>query len=104
MPLEAIRVIRAVEEETRHAKLLAWQNARDAIEEARKAGEDGLAKSLARAESEVAHLIRTADQKATEQAKELASKTANRQATLRARAERRLDAAVKLIVERIVKV
>jgi len=104
VPLEAVRIIRAVEDETRHAKTLAWQNARDAIEEAHRSGEEGVARSLARAETEIAYLTRVSDQKATELAKDLASKTANKQATLRARAERRLDAAAKLIVERIVKV
>jgi len=103
VPLEAIKIIRSVEGETRHAMLLARQNALDAIEEARRAGEDGVARSLARAEVETAHLIRESDHRATEQAKELASKTANRQATLRARAERRLETAVNLIIERIVK-
>jgi V/A-type H+-transporting ATPase subunit G/H len=101
--IESIRLIRAVEDETRHAKLLAQQNARDAIEEARRFGEDRISKSHARAASEVAHLTRAADQKATDQALELASKTANKQATLRARAERRLESAAKLIVERILK-
>lgn len=103
MLLESLKLIHAVEEEIRHAKLLAQQNARDAIEEARRLGEERISRSLARAESEVAHLTRNADHKATEQALELASKTANKQATLRARAERRLDSAAKLIVERIVK-
>jgi hypothetical protein len=77
--------------------------ARESIDEAENAGKAKVASTIARAESEIAHLIRASDQKATEQAKELASKTANRQATLRARAERRLDDA-ELIIERIVSV
>ena len=103
MSLEAVRLICGAEEEARQAKFLALKSARESIEEAQRAGEDAVARSLALAETEVAHLIRACDKKATEQARELASKTANRQATLRARAERRLDDTVKLIIERIVK-
>ena len=103
MSLEAIKKICAVEEEARRIKLLTMQNAQESIESVRQAGEDGVSRSLARADVEIAHLTRLSDHKATEQALELASKTANRQATLRARAERRLDEAVELIIERIVK-
>ena len=101
---EAIKAICAVEDAARRERFLARQNALEAIEEAENAGKKSVARTLARAETEISHLIRASDQKATDQAKELASKTANRQATLRARAERRLDDAVQLIVERIVKI
>ena len=104
MSLEALNAVREAEDEARQKKLFAHQKAREEIEEAERAGKAMVAATLARAKSEIEHLTRAADQKAMEQAKELASKTANRQATLRARAERRLDDAVKLIVERIVKV
>ena len=104
MPLEAIKAICAAEEESRHLKLLTRQNALDSIEEAQRNGEEAVAGARAYADNEIAGLTRTTDKKATDQALELASKTANRQATLRARAERRLDAAVALIIERIVKV
>ena len=104
MSLEAIKSISEAEEEARQAKLRAHQKSREIIEEAEKAGREKIALSVARAESEIADLKRTADQKAAEQAVELASTTANRQATLRARAEGRFDKAAQLIVERIVKV
>ena len=103
MSLEAIKTICAYEEEARRIKHITLQNAQQSIESVRQAGEEGVARSIARAEVEIAHLMRASDHKATEQALELAEKTANRQATLRARAERRLDDAVKLITERIVK-
>jgi len=99
---EAIESICAAEEEARQRILLEQQKAHDAIEDAEKLGAATVAGTLARAESEIAHLTRISDKKVTEDAKELASRTANRQAALRARAERRLDAAVQLIVERIV--
>ena len=101
--LEAINGILAVEDEARQAKLVAQKKALEAAEEAIKRGKETVASTLARAESEIAHLRRQADQKASEQAVELASTTANRQATLRARAERRLDTAAQMIVERILK-
>jgi len=95
-------MIRAAEEEALQAQQHAQEKAQKVIEDAQKAGEETVALTLARAQSEIAHLVRTLDHKATEDARKLASTTANRQATLRARAERRLDEAVQLIVERIV--
>ena len=104
MSLEAIKSISVAEDEARRAKLDAQQNAHEAIEAAEKKGKESVASSIARAESEIAHLIRTADQRAAEQAVELASTTANRQAAIRARAEGRIEKAAKLIVERIVNI
>lgn len=101
MYLEAIADIKNAEEEARASKFLARENARKTVEEAVSAGEETVAATLARAGSEIAHLKRVADQKAAEQAGELVSTTANRQATLRARAERRLDEAARMIVERV---
>lgn len=101
MCLEAMKSIKTAEEEARLSIALAQRNARQTIDDAENAGKDSVASTLTRAESEIAHLKRYADQKAASQAVELASTTANRQATLRARADRRLDAAAQLIVERI---
>lgn len=99
--LDAIKSIITAEEEARLTILLAQRAADQAVEEASKTGKGSVESTLSRAESEIAHLRRYADQKAAAQAVELASTTANRQAALRARAERRLDAAAQLIVERI---
>ena len=96
-----MKSIKTAEEEARLTIMLAERTARQTVEEAIKAGKDSVESTLVRAESEIAHLRRYADKKAAAQAVELASTTANRQATLRARAERRLDEAAKLIVERI---
>ena len=104
MFLEAIIAISQAEHEASRAISLAQENADKAIEAAQTSGKDTVASTIARAEAEIAHLTRAMDQKAMEEAKELASTTANRQATLRARAERRLDEAAMLIVERIVNV
>jgi len=99
---EAIKIICLAEEEARRIIQLMQQNAVEAIESAERSGKETVASAVARAESEIAHLIHVMDNKATKEAAELASSTANRQATLRARAERRLDGAAELIVERIV--
>ena len=96
-----MKSIITAEEEARLSITLAERNAKLLVEEAEKAGKESIASTLERAESEIAHLRRYADQKAAAQAVELASTTANRQATLRARAERRLDATSQMIVERI---
>jgi V/A-type H+-transporting ATPase subunit G/H len=102
--LEAIKSIGAAEDEARQAKISAQQKAREDVEEAEKNGKESLASMVANAESEIAELNLTFDQKAATQAAEIVSTTANRQATLRARAEGRLEKAAQLIVERIVNV
>lgn len=99
---DTLKIIYAAEEEARIAILSAHEDAQTAIEAEQLAGAENIASTLARAQSEIAQLSRSMDQKATEEAIELASTTANRQATLHARAERRLEAAAMLIVERIV--
>jgi len=101
MCLEAIKNINDAEETARQAKLLAQRNAQEAIEDAISAGKEAIASTLTRAEAEIAHMRRLTDQKAQEQALELASTTANRRAAMLARAERLLDGASQMIVERI---
>ena len=104
MSMDAIKSISEAETEARQAKTRAQQAAEQIVADAEKAGKESLTSMNARAESEIATLIRKADLEAEEHAKELASTTANRQATLRARAESRLDKAAQLIIERIVNV
>ena len=93
--------IKTAEEEARLSVALAQRDAKLAVDEADNTGKEAVASTLNRAESEISHLRHYAEQKAASQAVELASTTANRQATLRARAERRLDSAAQMIVERI---
>ena len=102
MSIEALKLICSAEEDARQAMLKARQSAQESVDEIERAGRETIASTLERAESEIAHLIRVSDQKATQEALELASTTANRLATLRARAERRLDSVALIIVERIV--
>jgi len=99
-----IEAICEAEKDAFLACCIMQQKAQETIDEAHKAGKETVSSTLKRAESEIAHLIRASDQKATKEAEELASSTANRLATMRARAERRLDSAAQLILERIVSV
>ena len=101
MYLDILILVRAAEDEAHKAEILAQKKALEAIQQTESAGKEAIATTLARAESEITHLKRLSDQKATKDALELASSTANRQATLRARAERRLDTVARQIVERI---
>ena len=103
MSLKAIKIILASEEAARVAESEAQEKAQQALDETESAGKQAIAATLVRAESEVAHLLRLTDQKATDEARALASTTANRQAAQRARAERLLDTAAQLVFERIVK-
>jgi len=102
MSLDMLKIVCAVEEESRAFIMLSKQNSEDAAQKAREDGEASIETTIAKANSEVAHLLRASDQKAMESAQELASSTANKLATQRARAERRLDSAAQYIVERIV--
>ena len=102
MSLDMLRIICTAERESKEYIFLVDRKSRDAINAAHNAGEESVASTLSRAKAEIAHLMRATDQKATTQAKQLAESTANKLATLRARAERKLDVAADLIVERIV--
>jgi len=104
MSLKMISMVSEAEEEARQAILITARKSQEAVDEAHMVSAETIASTLARADSEIAHMMRASDHKATEDAKELASATANRLATLRARAERRLESAARQIVERIVKV
>ncbi|MCL2151496.1 MAG: hypothetical protein FWH57_00815 [Oscillospiraceae bacterium] len=102
MSHEEIEAICLAEDEALQKILLATKKADEVIEAAQNEGKETIASTLLRAETEIAYFTHTIDQKAMGEAMELASTTANRQATLRARAERRIEAAASLIVERIV--
>ena len=103
MSLKAIKIIVAAEEAARLAELEAQRKTQQDLDEIESAGKEAIAATLKRAETEVVHLFRLTDQKATDEAIDLASKTANRQAAQRARAERLLETAAQLVFERIVK-
>ena len=102
MLADSLKYILAAEYEANQVKLIVLNKSRDSIEKAIAEGEELVAASLARAESEINQLKKASDTKAMESAAELASSTANRLATMRARAEKRLDTVAQRIFERIV--
>jgi len=104
MLADSIKFILAAEYEANQVKLIILNKSKESIEQATKKGEESVASSLARAESEIEQLRKASDQKAMEAAVELASSTANRLATMRARAEKRLDTVAQRIFERIISV
>ena len=104
MSLEMLKIVCAVEDESRQAVIAARRKAQIAINEADNTGKESIVLTKQRAKDEIAHLLRASDQKATEQAKELASATGTKLATGKARGERRLDDAANFIVERIMSV
>jgi len=103
MALEAMESIAVAEEKARQIKQIAAQDAKKALREAEQAAQIVLAAADAKADSEVKVLKHKADEKATEEAQVLASNTRNRKAAMKARADRKMDEAVGLVVERIVK-
>lgn len=103
MSLEAMDAIALAEEKARQIKLSAAQDAKKALQAARDAAQIALAAAEAKADAEVKELQRKADEKATEDAQVLASNTRNRRAAMKARADKKLDEAVSMVVERIVK-
>lgn len=103
MSLEAMDAIALAEEKARQIKLSAAQDAKKSIQQAQDAAKIAIAAAEGKADAEVRELKRKADEKATEDAQVLASNTRNRRAAMKARAEKKLDEAVSLVVERIVK-
>ena len=104
MTADSIKYILAAEYEANQVKLIVLNKSKESIEQATKEGEESVASSLARAESEIEQLRKASDQKAMEAAAELASSTANRLATMKARADKRLDTVAQRIFERIISV
>lgn len=103
MSLEAMDAIALAEEKARQIKLSAAQDAKKSLQAAEAAAQIALQAAEAKADAEVKELQRKADEKATESAQVLASNTRNRRAAMKARADRKMDEAVSLVVERIVK-
>ncbi len=102
MSLQALDTIALAEEKARQIRAAAQAEARRSVQEAEDAVKSMAAAADDKAAAEVKDLIRKADDKAKEDAGVLASNTRNRQAAMKARAERKMDAVVDKIVERIV--
>jgi len=102
MLADSLKYILAAEYEAKQVKDIVLNKSRESIEKAIAEGEELVAASRARAESEINQLKKVSDTKAIESAAELASSIANRLATMRARAEKRLDTVAQRIFERII--
>ena len=104
MLADSLKFILASEYEANQLKLIILNKSKDAIEQAKKDGEESVERTLARAKVEIEQLQKSSDRKAMEAATELASSTANRLAAMRARAEKRMDIVAQRIFERIINV
>ena len=103
MYVESIVSISETEERVRRMKAEAAAAAKRSLAEARAKGEQLVADSIREAEAELADMGRAADEAAIESARELAKSGEAKKTSMRERAEKRMDEAVALIVERIVK-
>ena len=103
MSLEAMDAIALAEEKARQIRAGAVREAKKALEEAEQASKIAMMAAEAKADGEIRELMRKADEKAREDAQVLASNTRNRRAAMKARAERKMEDAVALVMERIVK-
>lgn len=102
MPVEAIKIIGETESAAAALKAEASARAKRMIAEAEEAGKASVEAARERARQELASLRVQAADKARADAEALMRKTENRKAGMEARADKRMDAAVKSVVERIV--
>ena len=103
MYIESIVSISETEEKARKMKAEAALAAKKLVADARVKGEAMLAEAAAKAEAAVADMGKAAEELSLDAAKEMAGSGETKKAVMRARAEKRMDEAVALIVERIVK-
>ncbi|MBO5975866.1 MAG: hypothetical protein J6P94_01640 [Oscillospiraceae bacterium] len=103
MYIESIVSISETEEKARKMKAEAALSAKKRVADARAKGEAMVAEAAAKAEGVVADMGKAAEEHSIAEAKELAGSGETKKAVMRARAEKRMDEAVALIVERIVK-
>ena len=102
MYVDVIKSITDAEEAARQDKQNALTAVKNKIAETEKKGQETLAESSARAEAENKKRMQASDKKAVENAKKLESETSGLRAVIQSEAERRLDEAACVIVERIV--
>ena len=82
--------------------VVAQAEAKRLVAQAQEDGEASVRAAAKKADDEIAELTRTAEEKAKADASELAQSNENKKAAMRVKAEKRLDKAAELIVERIV--
>lgn len=104
MYVESIVSISETEERVRRMKAEAAAAAKKSLVDAKARGEAMVAEAIRKAEAEMAEMGRAAEKEAVSSAEDLARSGENKKAVMRARAEKRMDEAVALIVERIVNI
>lgn len=103
MYIESIVSISETEEKARRMKADAALAAKKSVANARVKGEAMVTEAVSRADAEIADMSKASEESSIVSAKELANSGETKKAVMRARAEKRMDEAVALIVERIVK-
>ena len=102
MSLDAIRTISEAEQKAGKLKADAAADAKKAVKDAETQGLASVEAAVKKAGEELEELIKKADEKATEDADKLFGETETKKAVMRARAEKLIDKAASLVVERIV--
>ena len=104
MSFEAVSLITKAESEAKTLVAEAEARAKQMISDAENDGHAAITAAGEKAERELAELKKQAGSRAVEQAGILSESTENGKAELRARAEKQIDRAADLVVERIVNV
>lgn len=102
MSLEAISTIKDAEDRARAMKQESAAEAKRAIADACRQGDEVFAAAVKKAEDEIREMMAEADEQAKKSAAEMAGQNENKKAAMRARAEVKLEKSAELIVERIV--
>ena len=103
MAFDAITGIAQAEDAAKVAVSYAQARALQMIEDAKASGAAAVEASIEKAEAELAQLHEKSEEKSEDDVRKLNGKVETKKAVLKAGAEARLDAAVDIIVERIVK-
>lgn len=103
MSFDAITGIAQAEEAAKVAVQYAKAQARQMVLDAEAAGKADIEAAIAKAEKELAALNQKSDAKSVNDAKQMLKSLEEQKSALRAAAERKMNSAAALVVERIVK-
>ena len=102
MSIEAINVVVAAEKAAEKLRVDTLVEARGIVADAETAGKDEVQKAVKSAESQVQELCREAENQGKEIAAKTASKIKDECLSLEKKAEKKMDRAVAIIMERVV--
>jgi vacuolar-type H+-ATPase subunit H len=103
MAIALLKEIASVEEQADKIEAQALSNARDIIAAAKKSASEAVQKADEMAAHEAKKIIKEEEEKACNKAKEMQKETEAQCEQIRKTAEKNLQTAVELIVERVVK-